>query len=163
MFYKMTINWKKYAKNHMFLIIFPRYTALFTLNELDVRSNISYFHEIRWRQTNGRQICHPFSKLTAFSLTHFSCILTHIKCILIQGYVFYIMFFVAHSTCRSFRSENLCLRRFHFRHGNKAKSTGARSGLYGGGGSALRSQSPVNRCPAWLIVQGFVLMKYYGP
>lgn len=35
-----------YAKNRMNLIVHSKYTAIFTLHELDLQSAISYFHDV---------------------------------------------------------------------------------------------------------------------
>lgn len=41
----------KYAKNHIILKLLSKNTAIFILHKLDLRSPISYFHDVKWRQT----------------------------------------------------------------------------------------------------------------
>lgn len=68
-------------KNHMILKLFSKDTEIFILHELDLRSTILYFHDVRWRQTTERHfiVVTLFAKWTPFSSHTFPAISPFIK------------------------------------------------------------------------------------
>lgn len=87
----------------MSLVFFSKYTAIFfILHRMDLRSTVSYFNDVMWRQTTKRQIFTLF-KVNSFWLHTHSMPWTFLK-----KYLHTLICQIR----RSIRSEILCLCRF---------------------------------------------------